>query len=231
MCFSAGASFGAGVVLSAIGITSLKKSASSAQLPFAGIPLLFAVQQLTEGVLWLSLTDPDLAALKTASTHLFLVIAQVVWPFWVPFSIFRLETRARTRLAGKLLVATGSLVSLYLAYCLFRFPVEAKITGNHMAYKQDFPPQFILICGFLYFIATITPPFFSRIRRMWMLGATIFLAYVISTIFYADHLVSVWCFFAALISIAVFFIIHEINKPPLTFPAQATGATSAPDMH
>ena len=84
MCFSASASFGAGVVLSVIGVASIKKAKSPTQIIFASIPLIFAVQQITEGFLWLSLTHSNFASLKQVTTYIFLFFAQIVWPIWVP---------------------------------------------------------------------------------------------------------------------------------------------------
>ena len=46
MCFSATASFGASIVLTGIGVASLKQVKEPAQYPFASIPLIFGVQQL-----------------------------------------------------------------------------------------------------------------------------------------------------------------------------------------
>ena len=92
-------------------------------------------------------------------------------------------------------------------------PVEAKIIGYHISYQQDFPAAISNYCGGLYIVATIVPPFFSRIRRMWMFGATILISYIITKIFYTDFIVSVWCFFASVISIAVFAILYELNNP------------------
>ena len=51
MCFSAPASFIAGTALSAIGVAALRKTKSRSEVPFAMIPLLFGIQQVTEGVL------------------------------------------------------------------------------------------------------------------------------------------------------------------------------------
>lgn len=50
MCFSAAASFIAGTTLSAIGVATLRNTKTTSELPFAAIPLLFGLQQLTEGV-------------------------------------------------------------------------------------------------------------------------------------------------------------------------------------
>jgi len=54
MCFWAGASFGASVVLSIIGTAAIMKARTIPQGLFAGIPVLFSIQQLAEGMLWLS---------------------------------------------------------------------------------------------------------------------------------------------------------------------------------
>lgn len=211
MCFSASASFGAGVVLSVIGVASIKKTQSPSQIPFASIPLLFAVQQITEGFLWLSLTDPAYASLQQAATYNFLFLAQVAWPVWVPFAILKLEPKERQRLIEKVLVGIGAVVSLYLAYCLFSFHVDAKVIGYHISYKQDYPSALGRFGGLLYVIATIAPPFFSQIKRMWLLGASVLVSYVITTVLYTDYIVSVWCFFASIISMAIYAILHNLK--------------------
>lgn len=212
MCFSASASFGAGVVLSIVGVASIKKAKSSSQLSFASIPVLFAVQQITEGFLWLSLTNPEYASLQKITTYIFLFFAQVVWPVWVPFSILILEPKGKRELLLKILTGIGGLVSVYLAYCLWSFPVEASILGYHIFYDQDYPAAIALYCGLLYIIATIVPPFLSRIRFMWLLGTAILISYAITTIFYTNYIVSVWCFFASVISIAVYVILYQFNN-------------------
>jgi hypothetical protein len=47
---------------------------------------------------------------------------------------------------------------------------------------------------------------------MWLLGTTILISYIITTIFYVDYIVSVWCFFASVISVAVYIIMQEQQK-------------------
>ena len=44
MCFSATASFIAGISLSVIGVATVKKAERKAEIPFAMIPLLFGIQ-------------------------------------------------------------------------------------------------------------------------------------------------------------------------------------------
>ena len=54
MFFSAGASFGASAVLGLIGSAAIAKARMIPQGLFAGIPLIFCVQPLAEGMLPLS---------------------------------------------------------------------------------------------------------------------------------------------------------------------------------
>lgn len=57
MCFSATASFTAGTALVAVGGLTVHRSRGKAELPLALVPMLFGVQQLTEGVLWLNMDN------------------------------------------------------------------------------------------------------------------------------------------------------------------------------
>ena len=212
MCFSASASFGAGIVLSAVGIASVKKAQTPSQVIFASIPLMFAVQQITEGFLWLSLTNPSYAALQEVTTYNFLFFAQVVWPIWTPLGVYKLDPEKKRRTIGKVLIGIGALVSAYLLYCLVTYHVEAKLIGYHISYQQDYPISPGRYGTLLYVVATIVPPFFSRVKHMWMLGAAISISYIITAILYTDYVVSVWCFFASIISIAIYIIMKENKK-------------------
>jgi hypothetical protein len=212
MCFSASASFGAGVVLAVMGVATLKKVQHRRQTMFAFTPLIFSLQQVTEGFVWLAHTDPDYAFLNVYGTYLFLFIANVVWPFWVPYAIWKMEREADRKPAGKILIIIGALVSLYLGYCLLFYPVSSSIDGHHIAYAQAYPKGIGIYFAAMYVIATITPPLLSKIKGMKWLGAAIFLSFLLTALWYSRHVVSVWCFFASLISVAVFAVFYQLDK-------------------
>jgi hypothetical protein len=192
MCFSANASFGAGVVLVVIGVISIKKVQHPSQILFASIPLLFAVQQISEGI-----------------------FAQFFWPLWVPIAILMLEKESKRKRIQKVLVGMGMIVALYFAYCLISYPVHAKIIGYHVTYKVEYPNLLGRYGGIFYLIATVVPPFFSHIKKMWMFGTSMFISYLITAIFYDHYVVSVWCFFASIISISIYAIMIEIRNMTL----------------
>jgi hypothetical protein len=215
MCFSANASLGAGLVLTVIGVLSIKKVQRPSLLLFASIPFIFGIQQLAEGVLWLTLPHPEYITTQRGATYVFLFFAQLLWPLWVPIAILLAEKKETRKNIQKVLVGLGFLMSFYLAYCLLTFHVEAKIVGKHIAYLQDYPVALQPYSMVLYIIVTIAPAFFSHVKHMWILGVCILISYIITMIFYDYYFVSVWCFFSSIISTSIYSIIKGINQTEL----------------
>ncbi|WP_310556270.1 DUF6629 family protein [Flavobacterium sp.] len=211
MCFSATASFTAGVVLTVIGIASIKKANHKSQLLFASIPFMFGVQQFAEGILWLTIPKQDYFILQKIATYFYLFFAHILWPLWVPIAILLIEKSSTRKKFQKFLVATGIAVSIYLTYCLANYPVKAVIEGHHINYILGYSNLMTNFWIFLYALATIAPPFFSHIKRMWILGITILISYIITQFFYENYILSVWCFFSSVISIMVYFFTKQIS--------------------
>ena len=213
MCFSANASFGAGILLTAIGVASIKKAQDPNHRYFAAIPLIFALQQITEGFVWLSFEYAGFSRMQVPGTIFFLFIAQSVWPLFVPFSILMMEEKEKRKKTGKLLVAIGGIVALYLTYCLIMFPVKAEPIGYHIQYTTAYPKTFRLYGGVFYLLATILPPFLSSKKYMWTLATAIMISYFITLMFYDEYIISVWCFFASIISVTVYAVLYQIDAP------------------
>jgi len=216
MCFSAGASFGASAVLSIIGAAAIIKARSVPQALFAGIPMIFSIQQLAEGMLWLSLKDPQNAAWQPFVTYTFLVFALVVWPIWIPFTIRRLEKDVKRKKILSLLLFTGMIVSAGTTCALLFYSVKVTPADHHLHYDLGIPAgteNLLKLFTLLYFATTIISTFVSSVKRMKWLGIVFLLSYMFTVIFYSGSIVSVWCYFAALLSIVVFWIILDIGEP------------------
>jgi hypothetical protein len=214
MCFSATASFAGGAVITVIGVAALTKIKKREQIPFGIIPLLFGLQQCAEGVLWITLKSGNHGALQDAGTYIFLIAALAIWPTFVPLSVWLLEGGKTRRkiLAG--LMITGSIVSLFYIYCLVFLNVHPEIQSFHLQYVNDYPGTLVLIAFILYLAATILPLFVSSVKRMWIFGILIAVSCLVTGIFFTQYLTSVWCFFAALISISIFWILSSLNGRP-----------------
>jgi len=209
LCFSAEASFAGGVIITAIGVASLRKVTKSSQLPFASIPLIFGAQQISEGFVWLSLQSPQPPPGLTLPSMIFLITAVVIWPTMIPFSVLRMEESEKKKRMLKFLLAGGMLASLYYAAGLVIFNATPMISSHHIKYVSDFPEKMALPGFGLYLIATLTPFFVSGVRRMSMMGIVMMVSCLITGVFYAEYLTSVWCFFAAITSGVIYWILSE----------------------
>lgn len=211
MCFSASASFAAGAVLTVIGVATIKKTQHPSHLLFACIPLIFGVQQISEGILWRTLPNPEYVNTQKVFTYVYLFFAQVFWPIWVPIAILFLDKSASRKNLQKVFIGAGILASFYFAYCIITSNVDAKIEGHHIIYLLVYPAQLQYFVFILYALATIVPSFFSHIKHMWLFGTTILVSYLITLIFYNNSTISVWCFFSAIISLSIYIIIKNIS--------------------
>ena len=123
MCFSATASFSVGALLIGIGALTLKTAKHRREWPLAAIPLLFAIQQLSEGVIWLTFSA-DAPLLNTVMTHVYSFFSHVLWPVYVPVAVLLIEPSGRRRRVLLTFVAAGLAVGVYLLYFLVAFPVR-----------------------------------------------------------------------------------------------------------
>lgn len=223
MCYSAGASFIGGAVITAVGIATVKEARKPAQTMFASIPLLFGLQQITEGFLWLALTDPAYAYLERAGTYGFLLMARVIWPTMLPLSVLLVEKGGGNRRVQALLVGMGAAVSLYYSYCLGFLTVVPNIAGHHIQYVSDFPESLAVPVFIVYFIAVITPLFLTKNTRLRVMGVLMFISCLATVILAFAYLTSVWCFFAAIISVMVFWILkaQEDRSTPVPLGSAA----------
>jgi hypothetical protein len=210
MCFSATASFTAGVVLLTIGTVTTRRARQAAEWPFALIPVLFGVQQLLEGALWL--TFPDKAPfLNTVLTQLYSLFSQIIWPIYIPVAVLLLEpSKWRRKVLGAITLA-GCAVSVFLLYYLVRQPVLSRVQGRHISYF--FPHLHQITATGFYLLGACISPLFSSHRSVQLFGAAATLSLIATAAFYTTWFISVWCFFAAILSGIVFLHFPRTPEP------------------
>ncbi len=201
MCFSAPASFIAGTALSAIGVAALRNTRVRSELPFAMIPLLFGIQQLTEGVIWLTFSY-DAPILKETMTYLYSVFSHVLWPIYVPLAMGIMEAVRWRKKAIFAFGVAGVAVSLYLLYFIVATPMVAEVVGRHIVY--DSPHFYLIPVMVVYLAATCVSCVFSSHAFVKLFGGLLFASFAAAYIIHVMALVSVWCFFAAILSLLIY---------------------------
>ena len=201
MCFSATASFTAAAVTGAVGIAALRRTQHPSEWPLASVPLIFAIQQGIEGLLWLQLPIAPDGATTTFLTFLFLLFAKVLWPAFAPLACLLIEPNKTRRMAMAVCLVIGFAVAAHYLISIFGHPHTARIIGHHVVYVSEGEVSYLM--GTAYLIATGGVIALSSHRVMIGLAAIVILGAFVSYMLYWESFVSVWCFFAATASIVI----------------------------
>ncbi len=212
MCFSAEASFTAAVVIGAIGCVTVKRAASTKLMLLAVVPLLFALQQFSEGILWLFMRNGWPPSLwSQVAMHFYTFIAFVFWPVWTPLAFLVAE---REPLRKKLMIYSlvfGSVISAVNLIQMVVYSVTAAVAEHSIEYDLHFESHPVLyhLAVFVYLVAVLTPMFLSSLKNARFYGFLSALLFVLAYASYTYAFASVWCFFSAICSIFIYKIIRS----------------------
>ncbi len=199
MCFSATASFTSAALLACASALALTAKPARSALPYALIPLLFGIQQLLEGLIWLKLKDHALSCLaQGALTQGYSLFSQVFWPAFVPLAVGLLETVAWRRWAIMACGLAGLVVSMYLLAALLQVPVTAQLQGSHIVYS--FNHSHAMTASLLYLLASCASPLLSSHGSVRLFGVAAVVTAAIAYLIFQLWFISVWCYLAGLMS-------------------------------
>ncbi|MBB3332616.1 hypothetical protein BDK63_003514 [Halomonas campaniensis] len=212
MCFSAEASFAASGMLAAVGAYCVHhaRGRQARYLPVAAMPLLFAAQQFVEGWLWLALGRGDPPGVHSLAL-LYLFFAFGVWPFYCPWLAYRLETgsaRRRRLLLAFTVAGAGVGAMVYLPLLVGSTEVATSVVNGSIAYETSRPPLQKQLYTLAYVIVTLTPFMIASDRRLLLFSLLLLAAMGVTVLFYAYAFFSVWCFFAALLSLFAVYLVR-----------------------
>lgn len=210
MCFSATASFTAGITLSVLGVATLRQVPSRREVLLGTFPLLFAIQQFSEGLVWITLGQDSFNSINSLVTYIFLFFATMIWPILCPLSIYLLETHAVKRKMSLGLAIIGIAFGIYLFGFVLTHGVDSGHFSGNLLYDLNFIP-FYEGNKYLYLIVTAFPFLWASKLRIKLFGAFVILSFGISELFYKVTFVSVWCFFAAVLSAGLYFIVRGLK--------------------
>lgn len=213
MCFSATASFSSAALLIPTGTYCLIK-ANRLDKPywaFAMLPLLFGLQQLIEGGIWITLQAGEQAEAQRLALG-FLLFSHLFWLGWAPYSSYLTESSPRLRHAFQMIILVGLLFGAAMYLPLLDNPdwLSVSIVGHSIDYELKFisdtyvSQQTVTV---FYLLVILVPLMLSSDQYHRSLGLLVFLSGLVTWLFFDWAFISVWCYFAAIISLYIFFII------------------------
>ena len=200
-------SFAAGAVLLPVGAYCIGQAIRKnwTYLGLASVPVLFGIQKISEGFVWLGLQH-DNPAWTHAGGLVFLFFALALWPFWFPLqSAFMEPVPVR-----KAIMVAVSVLALGWFWVLF-LPIvgdpgmlTTEIVHHSIQYEYPNLPIYEYISKtplrVLYF-ATIAISFVIASQRFGTLpGIILGISAAVAAVAFHYAYVSVWRFFAALLS-------------------------------
>lgn len=218
MCFSASASYSASVVLIGAGAYAFHLSGrlnSPWWKLWALVPVFFGVQQAMEGRVWQTLGagEPDAAVPFALGFHFF---SHFLWLWWLPLASFLVEPgKIRQRIFGGCAlfgVFAGTLVIsvmlLHPEWILIGMREHSITYKFHTPWRSDI--DLPITPAALYALTILVPLWFSSHKQIRVFGWLAALSSVFTSVFYDYAYISVWCFFAALLSLYLVYMIRHL---------------------
>ena len=224
MCFSASASFTAAAVLVPIGIygTHIARTTDQkAYAPLAMTPAFFGTQQFVEGLQWTAIDNGGLEPLGSITARGFLFFAYCFWMIWIPFCAYSISKATETeamqkRLKWVWIIASILGIGFYIPVFFQPMLVQPAIEAGRIVYNVDTvwhhfvntePVGQLVYWGFI-----VLPLVALKDKGVKMFGGLIFISIFLTWFTHSQAFNSVWCFYCAVLSI---FILWIINRPRL----------------
>ncbi len=209
MCYSATASFVASGVIGAIGLATLCHVREPRAMLFAAVPILFSLHQFTEGFVWLGLNGHIGPVALDHVTFLFMLYAHGILPFLMPLAILLMEPPGWRKKAIMALTILGMVVCAWMIYGLIFFESQCFVEQHSIAYRNPLTGKFWV--SVLYVFATCGAMVLSVHRVVRWYGVLNIIGLTTAQIVKSHAFASVWCFYAAVMSIVIYWQFSRRN--------------------
>lgn len=225
MCFSVEADLVAGALVLPVGVLALREVRHRRELPFAALPLLFALHQIVEAVVWAGAEGDVSARVQDVATLVYLLVAMPLLPVLVPVAVLLLEPRgARARVAP--FVALGAVVAAYFTYAVLDGPIVVTAHPHGLVYDTGLAHGGMW--AVLYIVAVIGPSVLSGYPSIVAFGVLNLVGLSVVALSYQESFASLWCVWAALTSglILLHMVLRRRMTDPQRLEGQPSGSTS-----
>jgi hypothetical protein len=186
-----------------VSILTLQKVSTAKEVVFALLPLFFALHQFTQGFVWLGLNG----LIKPRALHMaegiFVFYAQGLLQFLVPLAIWLLEPKGMRRNLIAILTLIGAVLTAYTLWGLSIQPTTVYIQHNALVYINPVTKHFWV--AMIYILTTCGSLILSSSISIQLYGMLNLIGIVLVRIFKPYAFTSVWCLYAAVLSVVLYF--------------------------
>jgi hypothetical protein len=211
VCFSPDADAVVGGIVVVIGVDALRQVREPKQVLFAALPLLFGLHQLDEALVWWGLQGRISESVERVGVWIYVLFALAALPMLVPLAVYSIERSAARRKVIAAFSALGIGVGVALGVSLFRGSVNAAIGGHYIAYDVSALHQGRDLTA-LYVLAACGALVLCSHRDIAALGLLNFVAVPVLMWLTVSGFISLWCFWAAIVSVVIDFHLRRSAK-------------------
>ncbi len=211
MCFSPEADLAVGTIAIAIGSDALRHVGARKQIPFASIPLLLGLHQVTEAFVWWGLQGHVAHTVERIALWIYLLFALAALPALLTIAVGLVERSPFRRKVIWAFTALAVVVSTVLAVAMFRGPLGSTIEGRHIDYDVAALQHGGRFTA-LYVVATCGALLASSYRDLEIIGALNLVATPVLAWLTLNGFISLWCFWAAIVSILIALHLRRVMK-------------------
>ena len=165
---------------------------------------------MVEAFVWWGLHGRFSAQVGHVSTWIYLLIAFVILPIYLPAAIFLLEPPGRRRHIIAAFITLGTVVSALLFAAMLRGPVTASLGHFHIAYRTGLRAGGLVVAA--YVTATCGSLIFSGYRTVARFGWINLIAVAFLSWATLNGFASLWCAWAAITS-GLFAVQFRFGRP------------------
>lgn len=181
----------------------------------ASFIFIFAFQQAVEGGIWLSISEGKSEDVRLLAM-IFFFFSHFIWLFLAPLSTVLMEISPSKRRLLFFFTVVGFLFgsSLYLPLFFNDDWFSVKVVNFSIFYDVRLIYDAYLskdVVGIIYASIIIIPMFLSSNRHIRFFGAMIFLSGLPAYFSYYHAFISIWCFFAGVISLYIVYILSRVS--------------------
>jgi len=217
MCFSASVSYSAAAVLVTTGLYAVQQ-ARRLHPPYwmwALVPVFFGFQQAFEGRVWQALDagNANAAVPFALGFHFF---SHFLWLWWLPLCSYLVEPgQIRKRIIGGCAIFGAFAGALVYSEMLFHPEwMSVAVREHSILYNFSVPDSSAIHIPItpvtLYGLIILVPLFLSSHRLIRIFGVLVVLSMALASAANNAAFISVWCFFAALLSLYLVFMIRHL---------------------
>jgi hypothetical protein len=181
---------------------------------WAAIPVFFGIQQAFEGRVW-QMLDAGNAAAAIPYAVGFHFFSHFLWLWWMPLCCYLVETgRIRKRIMGGFALF-GAFAGTLVYLVILTHPEWMSVAVREHSIYYRFTVSYrdsihlpIPTAG-LYAMTVVVPLLISTHSRIKMFGVLVLLSMLLASKVYSYAYISVWCFFAAILSLYLIYMIRH----------------------